>query len=122
METYTARLAAFVLGRNVNSVRVQASRLSLEWRIHEDQFSVTQVAASFGVDIRWVMRRINRGVLWAVTPEGRPGLREADLYQVPAHAVRRFLLCHAHDLKGRRFDLERIVGFMAGPEPGGDHR
>ena len=89
VETRTPHQAAAVLGRNVNSVRVQASRLGLEWRIHEDQMSVRELAGIFGVDIRWVMRRINRKVLRAVTPYGRrPGLRQVDLYRVPAQAVR----------------------------------
>ena len=119
VETRTPHQAAFLLGRNVNSVRVQASRLGLEWHIHEDQMSVRELAQVFGVDIRWVMRRINRGSLRAVTPYGRrPGLRGADLYRVPAQAVRSYLLCHAHELKGRRVDLARIASIMAGPEPG----
>ena len=118
VETRTPHQAAFLLGRNVNSVRVQASRLGLEWHIHEDQMSVRELAQVFGVDIRWVMRRINRGSLRAVTPYGRrPGLRGADLYRVPAQAVRSYLLCHAHELKGRRVDLARIASIMAGPEP-----
>ena len=116
--TRTPHQVAVVLGRTVTSVRVQASRLGLEWHIHEDQMSVRELAQVFGVDIRWVMRRINRKDLRAVTPYGRrPGLRGADLYLVPAQAVRSYLLCHAHELKGRRVHLDRIVGIMAGPEP-----
>ena len=80
--------------------------------------SVRELAQVFGVDIRWVMRRIDRKTLRAVTPYGRrPGLRGADLYRVPAQAMREFLLCHAHALKGRRVRLDRIAGIMAGPEP-----
>ena len=117
VETRTPHQAAGVLGRNVNSVRVQASRLGLEWRIHEDQMSVRELAGIFGVDIRWVMRRINRGVLRAVTPYGRrPGLRQVGLYRVPAQAVRSYLLSHSHELQGRRVDLARIAGIMAGPK------
>ena len=119
VETRTPHQAAAVLGRNVNSVRVQASRLGLEWRIHEDQMSVRELAGIFGVDIRWVMRRINRGVLRAFTPYGRrPGLRQVDLYRVPAQAVRDYLLSHAHELQGRGVNLARIAGIMAGPGPG----
>ena len=118
VETHTIHQAAPVLGRSVTSVRVQASRLGLTWGIQEDQFSVRELASIFAVDIRWVMRRINRKDLRAVTPYGRrPGLRGADLYLVPAQAVRDYLLCHAHELKGRRVDLARIASIMAGPEP-----
>ena len=99
-------------------MRVQASRLGLTWRIQEDQFSVRELAQVFGVDIRWVMRRINRRSLRAVTPYGRrPGLREVDLYRVPAQAVRGYLVCRSRELKGRRVDLDRIAHIMAGPEP-----
>ena len=119
VETRTPHQAAGVLGRNVNSVRVQASRLGLEWRIHEGQMSVRELAGIFGVDIRWVMRRINRGVLRAVTPYGRrPGLRQVDLYRVAAQAVRDYLLSHSHELQGRGVNLARIAGIMAGPGPG----
>ena len=118
VETHTIHQAAPVLGRNVNSVRVQASRLGLEWHIHEDQMSVRELAQVFGVDIRWVMRRINRKDLRAVTPYGRrPGLRQVGLYRVPAQAVRSYLLCRSRELKGRRVDLARIASIMAGPEP-----
>ena len=118
VETRTPHQAAFLLGRNVNSVRVQASRLGLEWHIHEDQMSVRELAQVFGVDIRWVMRRINRKDLRAVTPYGRrPGLRQVGLYRVPAQAVRSYLLCRSRELKGRRVDLARIASIMAGPEP-----
>ena len=118
VETRTPHQAAAVLGRSVTSVRVQASRLGLEWHIHEDQMSVRELAQVFGVDIRWIMRRINRKTLRAVTPYGRrPGLRGAELYRVPAQAIRDYLLCHAHELAGRRVDLDRIAGIMAGPEP-----
>ena len=110
--------AAAVLGRNVNSVRVQASRLGLEWHIHEGQMSVWELAGIFGVDIRWVMRRINRKTLRAVTPYGRrPGLRQVGLYRVAAQAVRSYLMSHANELQGRRVDLARIAGIMAGPGP-----
>ena len=126
VETHTIHQAAPVLGRSVTSVRVQASRLGLTWRIQEPEFSLGELAGLFGVDIRWVMRRINRGSLRAVTPYGRrPGLRGADLYRVPAQAVRSYLLCHAHELKGRRVDLARIASIMSGPEPvtnSGGHR
>ena len=116
--TRTPHQVAVVLGRTVTSVRVQASRLELEWWVREDEVSVRELAQVFGVDIRWVMRRINRKDLRAVTPYGRrPGLRGADLYRVPAQAVRSYLLCHAHELKGRRVHLDRIVGILAGPEP-----
>ena len=55
----------------------------------------------FAVDIRWVMRRINRRSLRAVTPYGRrPGLRQASLYRVPAQAVRSYLLCHIPRAEG----------------------
>ena len=119
VETRTPHQAAGVLGRNVNSVRVQASRLGLEWRIHEDQMSVRELAGIFGVDIRWVMRRINRKTLRAVTPYGRrPGLRQVGLYRVPAQAVRDYLLCHSHELKGRGVNLACIASIMAGPGPG----
>ena len=119
VETRTPHQAALVLGRSLTSVRVQASRLGLTWRIQEDQFSVREVASMFGVDIRWVMRRINRGSLRAVTPYGRrPGLRQASLYRVPAQAVRGYLIGHSSELRGRRVDLARIAHIMAGPEPG----
>ena len=73
----------------------------------------------FAVDIRWVMRRINRRSLRAVTPYGRrPGLRQASLYRVPAQAVRGYLIGHSSELRGRRVDLARIASIMAGPEPG----
>ena len=118
VETRTPHQAAAVLGRSVASVRVQASRLGLKWRILEDQISVQELAQVFGVDIRWVMRRINRKTLRAVTPYGRrPGLRQVDLYRVPAQAVRSYLLCHAHELQGRGVDLAGIAGIMAGPGP-----
>ena len=118
VETHTIHQAAPVLGRSVTSVRVQASRLGLTWRIQEDQFSVRELAGLFGVDIRWVMRRINRGSLRAVTPYGRrPGLRQASLYRVPAQALRVYLIGHSHELRGRRVDLARIASIMSGPEP-----
>ena len=118
VETHTIHQAAPVLGRSVTSVRVQASRLGLTWRIQEDDFSVRDLAQVFGVDIRWVMRRINRKDLRAVTPYGRrPGLRQVGLYRVPAQAVRSYLLCRSRELKGRRVDLARIASIMAGPEP-----
>ena len=118
VETHTIHQAAPVLGRSVTSVRVQASRLGLTWRIREDDLSVREVASMFGVDIRWVMRRINRRSLRAVTPYGRrPGLRQVGLYRVPAQAVRSYLLCRSRELKGRRVDLARIASIMAGPEP-----
>ena len=119
VETRTPHQAAAVLGRSESSVRVQASRLGLTWRIQEDQFSVRELAQVFGVDIRWVMRRINRRSLRAVTPYGRrPGLRQASLYRVPAQAVRGYLIGHSSELRGRRVDLARIASIMAGPEPG----
>ena len=118
VETRTTHQAAAVLGRSVNSVRVQASRLGLTWGIQEADFSVRDLAQVFGVDIRWVMRRINRKDLRAVTPYGRrPGLRQVGLYRVPAQAVRSYLLCRSRELKGRRVDLARIASIMAGPEP-----
>ena len=118
VETHTIHQAAPVLGRSVTSVRVQASRLGLTWRIQEDDLSVRELAGIFGVDIRWVMRRINRRSLRAVTPYGRrPGLRQVGLYRVPAQAVRSYLLCRSRELKGRRVDLARIASIMAGPEP-----
>ena len=126
VETHTIHQAAPVLGRSVTSVRVQASRLGLTWGIQEDQFSVRELAQVFGVDIRWVMRRINRRSLRAVTPYGRrPGLRQASLYRVPAQAVRGYLLAHSSELRGRRVDLARIASIMSGPEPvtnSGGHR
>ena len=74
-----------------------------------------QAAGIFGVDIRWVMRRINRKTLRAVTPYGRrPGLRQVGLYRVPAQAVRSYLMSHADELQGRGVDLARIAGIMAG--------
>ena len=77
-----------------------------------------ELAGIFGVDIRWVMRRIDRKTLRAFTPYGRrPGLQQASLYRVPAQAVRSYLLSHAHELQGREVNLDRIVGIMAGPEP-----
>ena len=119
VETRTPHQAAGVLGRNVNSVRVQASRLGLKWRIHEDQMSVRELAGIFGVDIRWVMRRINRKTLRAVTPYGRrPGLRQVGLYRVAAQAVRSYLMSHADELKGRGVNLACIASIMAGPGPG----
>ena len=119
VETRTPHQAAAVLGRNVNSVRVQASRLGLEWHIHEGQMSVRELAQVFGVDIRWVMRRINRKTLRAVTPYGRrPGLRQVGLYRVAAQAVRDYLMSHADELQGRGVNLARIAGIMAGPGPG----
>ena len=118
VETHTIHQAAPVLGRSVTSVRVQASRLGLTWRIQEDDLSVRELAGIFGVDIRWVMRRINRRSLRAVTPYGRrPGLRQASLYRVPAQAVRGYLIGHSSELRGRRVDLARIASIMAGPEP-----
>ena len=118
VETRTTHQAAPVLGRSVTSVRVQASRLGLTWRIQEDDLSVREVASMFAVDIRWVMRRINRRSLRAVTPYGRrPGLRQASLYRVPAQALRVYLIGHSHELRGRRVDLARIASIMAGPEP-----
>ena len=118
VETRTPHQAAVVLGRSESSVRVQASRLGLTWRIQEDDLSVRELAGIFGVDIRWVMRRINRRSLRAVTPYGRrPGLRGADLYRVPAQAVRGYLVGHSSELRGRRVDLARIASIMAGPEP-----
>ena len=118
VETRTTHQAAAVLGRSESSVRVQASRLGLTWRIQEDDLSVREVASMFAVDIRWVMRRINRRSLRAVTPYGRrPGLRGADLYRVPAQAVRGYLVGHSSELRGRRVDLARIASIMAGPEP-----
>ena len=118
VETHTIHQAAPVLGRSVTSVRVQASRRGLTWRIREDDLSVREVAGMFAVDIRWVMRRINRRSLRAVTPYGRrPGLRQASLYRVPAQAVRVYLIGHSHELRGRRVDLARIASIMAGPEP-----
>ena len=118
VETRTPHQAAAVLGRNVNSVRVQASRLGLDWRIHEDQMSVRELAGIFGVDIRWVMRRINRKTLRAVTPYGRrPGLRQVGLYRVAAQAVRSYLMSHADELQGRGVNLALIAGIMAGPGP-----
>ena len=118
VETRTPHQAAAVLGRSVASVRVQASRLGLEWRILEDQISVQELAQVFGVDIRWVMRRINRKTLRAVTPYGRrPGLRQVGLYRVAAQAVRSYLMSHADELQGRGVDLARIAGIMAGPGP-----
>ena len=119
VETRTTHQAAAVLGRSESSVRVQASRLGLTWRIQEDDLSVREVASMFAVDIRWVMRRINRRSLRAVTPYGRrPGLRQASLYRVPAQAVRGYLIGHSSELRGRRVDLARIAHIMAGPEPG----
>ena len=118
VETHTIHQAAPVLGRSVTSVHVQASRLGLTWRIREDDLSVREVASMFAVDIRWVMRRINRRSLRAVTPYGRrPGLREVDLYRVPAQAVRVYLIGHSSELRGRGVDLARIASIMAGPEP-----
>ena len=81
--------------------------------------SVRELAQVFGVDIRWVMRRINRKTLRAVTPYGRrPGLRQVGLYRVAAQAVRSYLMSHADELQGRGVDLARIAGIMAGPGPG----
>ena len=118
VETHTIHQAAPVLGRSVTSVRVQASRLGLTWRIREDDLSVREVASMFAVDIRWVMRRINRRSLRAVTPYGRrPGLRQVGWYRVPAQALRVYLIGHSHELRGRRVDLARIASIMAGPEP-----
>ena len=126
VETHTIHQAAPVLGRSVTSVRVQASRLGLTWRIREDDLSVREVASMFAVDIRWVIRRINRRSLRAVTPYGRrPGLREVDLYRVPAQAVRVYLIGHSSELRGRGVDLARIASIMSGPEPvtnSGGHR
>ncbi|MCE2423410.1 MAG: hypothetical protein J4G03_08935 [Gemmatimonadetes bacterium] len=118
VETHTPHQAAAVLGRSVTSVRVQVSRLGLTWRVRENDFSVRELAGIFGVDIRWVMRRINRKTLRSVTPYGRrPGLQQASLYRAPAQAVRDYLLCHAHELAGRRVHLDCIASIMAGPEP-----
>ena len=78
-----------------------------------------ELADIFGVDVRWVMRRINRGSLRAVTPYGRrPGLQEADLYRVPAQAVRVYLVGHSRELGSRDVDLACIIRVMSGPEPG----
>ena len=76
------------------------------------------LAGVFGVDIRWVMRRINRKTLRAVTPYGRrPGLRQVGLYRVAAQAVRSYLMSHADELQGRGVNLALIAGIMAGPGP-----
>lgn len=76
-------------------MRVQATRLRLNWRIRKHDSPVVELAGIFGVDIRW-----------------------ADSYRVPAQAVRDYLLCHFHVLEGCSIDLACIVGIMAGPEPG----
>ena len=120
METRTTHQAAAVLGRSVSlQYASRPAGLGLTWRIREDDLSVREVASMFAVDIRWVMRRINRRSLRAVTPYGRrPGLRQVGLYRVPAQAVRSLsAMPHPSELKGRRVDLARIASIMAGPEP-----
>jgi len=118
---YCPRRIAKMMNRTLNSVVVRMKRLGLYRRIRNGWYTKKEVCELFGVDHKWVQRRIDSGALKAApydpdSPGGPPRQKGGTCWCILEEDLIDFIRRFPHELNARNVDLVHIVHLLAGLE------
>lgn len=112
---YCPRRVAGIMHRSLNSVVVQSKRLHISRRARDGWFTKREVCEIFGVDHKWVQRRIDSGALPASYHyDTRPQQLGGSAWHIEERDLKDFISQHSSELNGRNVDLITIVWLLIG--------
>ena len=112
---YSPQGVARRMHRSINSVVVRAKRLRQYRRDRDGWYTKKDVCEIFGVDHKWLQRRIDSGALVATPHNGsRPKQNGGACWHITEEALRRFIKRYPQELQGRNVDMIQVVEILVG--------
>ena len=103
------------LHRSLNAVVVKSNRLGLKRRFRDGWYTKKDVCEIFGVDHKWIGRRIDNGELKALPNNGCSPQKDGGSYwRIKEKDLRDFIVGHSIELTSRNVDLFTIVNILTG--------
>lgn len=108
------RTIAIIMGRSLNAVVVRSKRIGCSRRARDGYYTKKDLTAVFGVDHKWVQRRMDEGRLCAKPHDVDPRRSGGGFWRITEASVRRFVQTYPEELNGRNVDLIWMVDLLAG--------
>lgn len=108
------------MGRSINSVVVRAKRLGCSRRARDGWFTKGELQSLFGVDHKWVQRRIDDGRLEGEAHNVMPQQDGGGYWRISERSVVRYVRAYPEELTSRNVDFITIVALLAGIATGSE--
>lgn len=107
---------AKLMGRSENAVVVRSKRLGYSRRVRDGWYTAKDVSEILGVDHKWVVKRIELGVLRATYhfPNCSPKKNGSHCWHIKEADLTQFIRRYPQELTGRNVDLIVVVELLAG--------